>query len=221
MESCRTFLKREHASSTVEFVALMPLFLFLTFFIFEISVAVLSVGMAEKAVQVGARLAIVSNSAVTTLTPTTANLPKLSTNPPGTLCTVGATTNCLSAWSPATCTGGTGGQCDTTNCLGATKSCFNVIVDRMTTIYPTITAANVSITYSYAGLGFVGGPVVPRITLTLGPPGTAIAYDSVTTNLMVAFFSLINRTSTASPLVNLPTISVTMTGEDLNTAGAS
>src|SRR5262245_45196405 len=72
MLSIRRFAWDRRGSITVEFVALMPAFLFLTLFIIEIGVAIFWAGTAEKAAQLGARLAIVSNRAVTV-----ANLPLL------------------------------------------------------------------------------------------------------------------------------------------------
>ncbi len=68
----------------------------------------------------------------------------------------------------------------------------------------------VTITYSYVGLGFAGGPIVPGVTVTL----SGVPYGGVGTTILGKFFD------STSPLVTLPTISVTLTGEDLSTAGA-
>jgi len=95
----------------------------------------------------------------------------------------------------------------------------------MRSISPLIQAANVTVTYANAGLGYVGGPTVPRVTVTV----SGVAYGTVMTSLMTAIsnlvtriFSVARRTPTTSPvLTNLPAISVTMTGEDLTTAGAN
>ncbi len=61
------FIRDQRGGVAVEFVALLPAFLFLTFFVFDIAIAVLWVGTVEKAAQLGARLAIVSDYAVTGL----------------------------------------------------------------------------------------------------------------------------------------------------------
>jgi Flp pilus assembly protein TadG len=208
MGTCRTFVKRECGGATVEFVALMPAFLLLTFFIFEIIVAVLWVGTAEKAAQLGARLAIVSDYAVTTLTPTTTNLASAITYPPGSQC--GGTTD--------KCTPFATQKCDGNVATGASNPCsatFTTIVNRMSSISALIKAKYVTITYSYAQLGFVTGRVVPSVTVTL----SGVPYDTLVTTIVSSFFKLTNPSAT-SPLTTLPAISVTLTGEDLSSAGA-
>jgi hypothetical protein len=80
----------------------------------------------------------------------------------------------------------------------------------MRAISSLIQSQYVTITYSDVGLGFAGGPIVPSVTVTL----TGVPYGAVVTTILGNFFS------GASPLVTLQTISVTLTGEDLSTAGA-
>jgi len=210
MEPLRKFLAQEHAGATVEYVALMPLFLFLTFFIMEISIAVFSVGSAEKAVQAGARLILVSDPVVNTIADCSANptnlrvlnCPNASTNPPGQPCSAGC-----QSFSPVVCAGGTVSPCNSAN--------FTILLNRMRSISPLIQASNVTVTYAYAGLGYVGGPTVPRVTVTV----SGVAYGTVMTSLMTRIYNLVRRTPNV--LTNLPPITVTMTGEDLTTAGAS
>jgi len=190
---------------TVEFVALMPAFLFLTFFVFEIMVAVLWVGTVEKAVQLGARLAIVSNYAVTGLAPNQKNAVAAG-YVPGAHCSQGG---CV-GFTVRTCSGGSIGDCNAAN--------FNVLVNRMRSIAGLIQPQNVTITYDYIGLGFAGGPIIPRVTLTV----QNVPYGAVVTTIMATFFrAATGNPSAISPLTNLPTVTATFTGEDLNTAGAS
>ncbi len=210
MAGCCSFIREEKAGATVEFVALMPAFFLLTFFIFEIIIAVLWVGTAEKAVQLGARLAVVSDYAVNGLTATSTNA--LAAGFFGQPCSAGA---CV-AFTTQTCTGGTGAQCN------ATK--FNAIVNRMSRISNLIQSQYVTISYTYVGLGYAGGQVVPRVTVTLGqtnPVGSSVPvpYGAVVTTVLGNFIKLGDKTA-SSPLVNLPTISVTLTGEDQSSAGA-
>jgi hypothetical protein len=228
----QTFIKDRRGSVAVEFVALLPAFVFLTFFIFEIGIAVLWIGTAEKAAQLGARLAIVSSKAVTDL-PATYSLAADHTW--GQNCSQGACGTGGSGFPARWCigglSGGAGGYCDTANCTGATKPCFGVIVDRMRAIAPLIQPQNVTISYEYAGLGFAGGPIVPRVTVTVGvtpagftPPnaGQAVPYGTFMTTILARFMRLVTGNPAAgSPLTNMPTISATFTGEDLSTAGAS
>ncbi len=194
-----SFIKDEGAGATVEFVAIIGPFLLLTFFIFEIIIAVLWIGTSEKAVQLGARLAVVSNFAVTSLTPTATNPLVDANHAYGQPCPAACSSP---AFTTATCVHGTGGVCDAAN--------FTTLVNRMRSISSLIDNQYVTITYSYVGLGFAGGPIVPGVTVTL----SGVPYGAVVTTILGKFFD------SASPLVTLPTISVTLTGEDLSTAGA-
>jgi hypothetical protein len=85
----------------------------------------------------------------------------------------------------------------------------------MSGISTLIQAKYVTITYSYAQLGFVNGRIVPRVTVTL----SGVPYDILVTTIVGGFFKLTNPSAT-SPLTTLPPISVTLTGEDLSRAGA-
>jgi hypothetical protein len=211
----RTFLEDERAGIALEFVALLQAFLLLFFFALEIAIAVFWTGTVEKAAQLGARFAVVSDKAVTGL-PATYSL--AAGHIWGDDCSAGACGNAGTGFNPRSCVGGSGGDCDASNCLGAAEPCFAVIVGRMRDIAPIIQPGHVSITYAYAGLGFAGGPIIPRVTVTVA----GVPYDAVMTNLLAGFTRLVTGDpGAASPLTNLPTIAVTFTGEDLATAGAS
>lgn len=214
----RRFIRDRRGGVGVEFVALLPAFLFLTFFVLETAIAVLWVGTVEKAAQLGARLAIVSNFAVNGLAPTDKN--QLAMNAvPGQNCPAACT-----AFTTRTCTGGTGGDCNTTNCLGATVPCFTVIVNRMRGIASVIQPANVTISYTYVGLGFAGGPIVPRVTVTIGrvgDAGQAVSYNTFTSSILGALMMAATGRNDFPGLTTMPPITATFTGEDLSTAGAS
>ena len=194
-----SFVKDESAGATVEFIAVMGPFLLLTFFIFEVIIAALWVGTAEKAAQLGARLAVVSNFAVTSLTPSMTNPLVDTSHAYGQACPAACSSP---SFATATCVHGTGGVCDAAN--------FTTLVTRMQAISSLVQSQYVTITYSYVGLGFAGGPIIPSVTVTLA----GVPYGAVVTTLLGRFFG------GASPLVTLPTITVTLTGEDLSTAGA-
>jgi len=199
------FIRDERAGATIEFVALMPAFLLLTFFIFEVGVPILWVGTAEKAVQLGARLAIVSNYAVTGLTPTSTNSLAGGSFIYVQRCSAGACT----PFATQTCIAGTSAQCDSTN--------FTTIVNRMASLSNLIQSQYVTITYTYIGLGYAGGPLVPGVTVTLA----GVPYGAVVTTILGSFMKLATGDQSASsPFYTLPTKTVTLTGEDLNTAGA-
>src|SRR6185295_1695695 len=109
-------------------------------------------------------------------------------------------TNCRT-YSDVLCTGGSGGSCNNAN--------FTTVLNRMRNISPLIQAANVTITYANANVGYLGGPTVPRVTISVAN----VPYGTVMTSLITRIYNLVRRTPTT--LTNLPTISATMTGEDL------
>jgi Flp pilus assembly protein TadG len=190
----REWFKDQYAGATVEFVALMPVFLLSAAFAMEASIAIFWNGTAEKAAQLGARLAVVSGPAVAGLPARNALVSTAYAY--GSACNTGACTG----FNSLTCTGGSGGACDTAN--------FNAIVARMSAIWSQIQAQHVSVTYSFIGLGHAGGPIVPGVTVTL----SGVPLGGVMTSIFGNFFP---------GLTTLPPVSVTLTGEDLSSAGAS
>jgi hypothetical protein len=177
----------------------------LTFFIFEILIAALWVGTVEKAAQLGARLAIVADPAVTGLP--ASNAKPSQAVPYGASC--GVVGNCTD-FGTLTCTGGTAGPCAATG--------FSNVITRMTSIASLISqgcaagqpGCRVTISYTYVGLGFAGGPTIPSVVLSV----SGVPYGAVVTKILGSFFG-------GSPiLTTLPDISVTFTGEDLSSAGA-
>jgi hypothetical protein len=78
--------------------------------------------------------------------------------------------------------------------------------------------SNISISYSYVEMGYAGGPLVPRVTVTV----TGVPYPTVMTSLvsrLFAYAAAILKTPVPAGLTTLPPITVTLTGEDQNTAG--
>jgi Flp pilus assembly protein TadG len=199
----RRFVRDDRGGVAVEFVALMPAFVFLTFFIFEIAVAVMWVGTVEKAAQLGARMAVVSNIAVTGIAPGDRNQVAM-TAVPGQNCPAA----CV-GFATRTCTGGTTVDCD--------QSDFTAIFTRMDNLASLLQPSNVSITYEYVGLGFAGGPIIPRVTVTV----QNVPYGLFMTTILNGFIRLATGDPTASlGMTNLPTITTTYTGEDLSSLGA-
>jgi len=216
-----SFIRDESAGGTVEFVGVIGPFLLITFFIFEVMIAILWIGTAEKAAQLGARLAVVSNPAVlsTSSCPNATGLPASFTNclettnghVYGEQCSAGACVPYCTDASSCTCTGATKMKAP---CVSVN---FDYIFDRMESIFNLIKDHKeyVTITYAYnSQLGFAGGPIIPSVTVKL----SGIPYGAIVTTLLGNFFAAGKGTS---PLpTNLPDISVTLTGEDLSTAGA-
>ena len=215
-KASRRFVRDSRGGVAVEFVALVPAFLFLTFFVLEIGIAVLWVGTVEKAAQLGARLAIVSNRVVTGLPATYSRTTGYNW---GQNCSAGACDPDGDGlgFTTKTCGGGSGEDCDTVTCLNASVTCFNVVVNRMRDIASVIQPSHVTMTYEYVGLGYAGGPIIPRVTVTL----QGVPYNTFTTSILAGLMTMATGSSDFPGLTIMPTITASFTGEDLSTAGAS
>ena len=212
---------REEGGASVEFVAVMLFFVVIVFFSFEVAVAVFWNATAEKAAQIGARLAIVSDPAVASQGCPGTPQPGTNGDWPGTdgdpvpagmlplrNCRNGpasaiygmpcSTAGTCHSWGPVECVGGSGGSCDAAG--------FAAIAQRVRSIFNLATDERITIRYEDTGLGFAGGPVIPLVTIEI----SNVPYD-------LLFASLLGRmTGTGTALVNMPTVSATLTGEDLS-----
>jgi hypothetical protein len=211
MRSPFTRLACDQSGSTmIEFTIVALLFFMLTFGLVEFGYLLFQWNSASKAVQLGARMAAVSDPVWAPLSTLT------STGTPG------------GPWQTAynvTCHGtnatGSTGTCSGTSTTGYTAAAMQRLVfgrgqttcgtigtdgdPGMCDIFDRITPANVNVRYQSTGLGFAGRPggPVPTITLTLS-------------GLTFQFFAL-------GALLNfgdlpMPDFKVTMTGEDLSAA---
>jgi hypothetical protein len=184
-------------TSTVEFTIIAPLFLAIFFAIIGFDLAVYWWKSAEKATQAGARMAVVSDAAVTGLPAINV---KTSDGVFGQPCNA----------SPSPCQGFGTLECTGTACTG---SGFATIQARMQGIFPLIQPDNIRIRYDYISLGFAGGPVVPAVTVTL----TGIQIPLIG-GLVDGVFRLLGDDGTTIGGV-MPDIRATLTGEDLTTGG--
>lgn len=155
MRICRLLLGCQSGSSAAEFALVLPLFLIFLFGIIDTGRFMWEYNKAEKATQVGARVAIVTNVLSSGLrdeeyagqTVDGAQIAAGGRIPAGALGTIKCT--------EATCI------CESSPCpsnLGTldTATFTNVLVARMKQIDPTITSANVEVRYSGSGMGFAG-----------------------------------------------------------------
>jgi hypothetical protein len=229
----RNFGCREEGGAAVEFVAAMIFFVAIVFFSFEIAVAVFWNATAEKAAQIGARLAIVSDPAVTSQgcpgTPNPAtngdwpgsdgdpvpagNLPLRNCRNGaanaiyGTSCSVA---NTCHSWGPVVCVGdGMVGSCDDDG--------FAAIAERVRSIFNLATDQRITIRYEDTGLGFAGGPAIPLVTVEIAN----VPYDLVMTTVMDNFWRVLcwgdpACLGTPRAFTLMPTVSATLTGEDLS-----
>lgn len=157
---------------------------------------------AAKAVQVGARIAAVSNpvaTAVAGITGTEGGIAPGTIPPP--------------FYATMTCTGTGGGGCSTaamnTLVFGrgsvACSDATSFYDTGMCDVFPDIQPANVRVSYIYSGLGFAGRPggPVPTITVEL-------------VNLNFRFFFLGGIMGFGN--LAIPNMTTTITGEDLSSA---
>src|SRR5438270_1348657 len=138
----RRLLDDRKASSAAEFALVLPLLLFLLFAIIDGGRFVWTNNQAEKAAQMGARMAVVTNYVSSS---------------------IGATY--IGSCSPALTQGDViPSSCFTqVTCSGSTSSCtsgtfdstaFNAIVTRMQSFMPELAASNVTIEYNPSGQGY-------------------------------------------------------------------
>lgn len=192
----RRFPTCQNGASAAEFALVLPVLLLFLLGIIDVGRLMWTLNGAEKATQMGARAAVVSNF-----------VPGgLASHDYGSLLGQGApipvgqfgAARCQKPSGAVTC------DCTTTPCptlAPINSDAFNAIVNRMRAIAPAIAETDVRITYTNSGLGYAGDPngadVAPLVTVD------AIGIDF--TPLLFQFFG-------AS--FNLPTISATLTMED-------
>jgi hypothetical protein len=195
----RSFMRDQSGSTAAEFGLVFPLLLLLLFGIIDGGRWIWTYNQAEKATQMGARMAIVTDMIE----------PGVATSYVG----VGGLTQGdvipASAFGLVRCTS-TGCTCVTTPCptLGTENTtAFNTVVTRMKYFLPSLTAANVTVEYSSSGLGYAGSPVLPdlspMVTVKIGTP-TALQFRPLTI--------------LAIRPVNMPAFTTTLSAEDLSGA---
>jgi hypothetical protein len=193
----RKIARDQIGSTAAEFALVLPLLLLLLFGIIDAGRWIWTYNQAEKATQMGARMAIVTDMIS----------PGVGTSYVG----VGGLTQGdvipASAFGKITCTS-TGCSCTTAPCptLGTENTAaFNTVVTRMKYFLPSLTAANVTIEYSSSGLGYAGSPILPDlsplVTIKIGTP-TALQFRPLT---ILAITS-----------VNMPPFTTTLSAEDLS-----
>ncbi len=198
MIGLRSFLRDQRAASAAEFALVLPLVLIFLFGIIDVGRFAWEMNQAEKATQMGARRAVVTDMIPSGLASysfaTSGGIEQgtvvSQTSFPGISCTSnGTTTTCVCA---ATC------NFPTT----ANHAAFQRLVGWMNSIKGGITAANVRVVYSWSGLGFAGDPngadVAPIITVRL----QNVRFRPITTQIFGA------------PTITLPSFSYSLTMED-------
>lgn len=169
MKRTSAFLRDQSGASAAEFALVLPLLLILLFGVIDIGRYGWNLSQAQKATQVGARVAV-----ATDMIPSDLYTYSFATSGGITQGTVVNATAfpgvvCQSSGGAATCTCAAGGTCNFG--MTANNAAFARLATRMAQIYPGLTANNVVVTYSWSGLGFSGDPngadVAPLVTVSL------------------------------------------------------
>lgn len=191
----RGLLLDRRAASAAEFALVLPLLMVALFGIIDGGRYFWEVNKAEKATQMGARFAVVTDPVASGLT---------DEDYVGQYGLTQGDVIPASALDPVVCTNS--GDCTCTgNCpgdLARDNDAFQDIVDRMKLFKQDITASQVKITYSGSGLGFAGDPngmeIAPLVTVELDNA----SFTPLTSMLFGGF------------AVSLPTFRTTLTAED-------
>ena len=180
-----------------EFALVLPLLLLLMLGTIDVGIYAWRLNQAEKATQIGARWAAVTNPLATEIATT-----DYSNTTVGSDVLLQGDLIPASALGLITCTS-TSCTCTTAPCPGTTfdSAAFARLAARMKAIYPPIQDSNITVEYRGSGLGFAGDPngpdIAPLITIRL----TGLSYASVV----------------LSPLgsgVGLPDFAYSLTAED-------
>jgi Flp pilus assembly protein TadG len=186
-------LKRDESGATlVEFTLIAVLFFLITFSVIEIGLAAWWWTSAEKATQLGVRMAVVREPMVA--------LPAENVRVAG--------FNFGQRCADGACTGFATMTCTSASCQGPT---FDAIVARMQAV-PFLDETNILVTYTYGELGFAGGPVVPLVTVEL----QNVRFPFIVIDALV---NLISGGGFPDG-IDMPAMRATLTGEDLHSGPA-
>jgi len=160
----RAFFRDQRGASAAEFAMVLPVLLLFLLGILDAGRFMWEYNRAEKATQMGARYAVVTEMV-----------------PSGLETYSFAVSGGILAGTPVPVANFTQATCNTTNCspctgsmcgsIGYDAAAFDAIVARMNLMYPRITDSNVLVEYRNVGLGFAGDPggpdVAPLVTVRL------------------------------------------------------
>ncbi len=200
MIGSRSLVRCRGGSTAAEFTMVLPLLLILIFGIIDGGRYMWTVNRAQKAVQVGARFAVVTNTVPS-------GLQEYSfvsdTNPPGSPIPASAfgSITCQESGGTATCSC-TASPCSDDMVGDADTNAFEAIANRMRDIYPDLVNENVTIRYEGVGLGFAGNPH--------GSDVSAL----VTVEMTEAMFRPVTLLVFGGPQISLPAFRSSMTLED-------
>jgi len=181
-------------ATAAEFALVLPLLLLLIFGIIDGSRFIWEYNRAEKATQVGARVAVVTNAIPSGLA--AANYVGVGGLTQGDPIPVSALGTLSCTRTVCTCIGT--GTCPSPGTINSVD--FDRIVTRMQNMKPDIAAANVLVEYRGSGLGYAGDPngmeIAPLVTVKL----TGLQFTPITSLLLAT--------------ITMPAFLTTLTAED-------
>lgn len=157
MSALRRFLADERGSAAVEYAVLLLPLMALVFTSFQIALAYHFSLTAQKAVELGARIAAVRDPVHTGL-PATNALNSDGGFEIGDACALGA---CQDMGGPFSCSGpDLGGEsCD--------SAAWNAIAEEVASLAYLLDKDDLTITYYYGALGYAGGPFTPIVEVKI------------------------------------------------------
>ncbi len=174
----RGFIRKETGASGAEFALVLPIALLFLFGIIDAGRYAWEFNKAEKATQVGARYAV-----VTDLVPSGLSSYSFAVQggiPQGTVVPISAFggISCSDSSGTATCTCTDAGAC----AFGTTANdtAFANLVQRMQLVMPSIERENVVIDYRWSGLGYSGDPNGPDVSPLVNVQLQDMDYSSIT-----------------------------------------
>lgn len=193
----RNLIRNEEGSAAIEYVALLLPLIALVFTSLQIALAYHFSLTAQKAVELGARIAAVRDAVHTGL-PSSNELASGSSFSAGASCGSGACENPGGPWICTGATVATDANCDVAN--------FNEIRDEVARLAYLLDDEDLSISYSYGLLGFAGGPFVPIVEVAIVERPFFLQF----------FFNLAFGGEDDDVEVTLPAVAATAIAEDLS-----
>ncbi|MEO6360913.1 MAG: TadE/TadG family type IV pilus assembly protein [Sphingomicrobium sp.] len=195
-----TLLHNRDGASAAEFAMVLPLLLLFIFGIIDAGRFLWEFNRAEKATQVGARVAIVTDAIPGGLA--AADYIGVSGLTQGDIIPASALGKMTCSRTACSCTG----TCPATGTINT--AAFDEIARRMRQMKPEIANANIQIEYRGSGLGYAGDPngmdISPIVTVRLvsTPTQTALKFTPITTKFLggISF--------------NMPEFAASLTAED-------